>query len=72
MVLVLTGWRVAVGWSEAFSMCKYAILKDAKMTSCQSVNSMPEWALIFFKYNITSSGKYFMRFVRIYINVSSI
>ena len=58
---------VALFLSEALSMCKYAILRDAKMTSCQSVYSMPDWALIFFKYNIKSSGKYFMRFVRIYI-----
>lgn len=48
---------VALFLSEALSMCKYAILRDAKLTSCQSVNSMPDWALIFFKYNITSSGK---------------
>ena len=58
---------VALFLSEALSLCKYAILRDAKMTSCQSVNSMSDWALIFFKYNIASSGPYFQRFVRIYI-----
>ena len=40
-LLSLTSCMVALFLPEALFMCKYMILKGAKMTSCQRANSMP-------------------------------